>query len=902
MQTLQKLNTSLAGRYAIEREIGAGGMATVYLARDIRHARPVALKVLSPELGAVIGVERFLAEIRVTAYLQHPNLLPLFDSGEVDGLPYYVMPFVDGESLRARLAREKQLPIDEAIRIAVSVAGALEYAHRHGVIHRDLKPENILLQSGQAVVADFGIALALSIAGGARVTQTGLSLGTPQYMSPEQATGERDLDARTDIHSLGAVLYEMLSGEPPYTGATAQVIIAKLLTDRPRRVSLLRATVPAHVEAALDCALAKLPADRFATAREFAEAISGSRVVPPTLGATAEAAPSASRRSSRMTVVLPWAVAALAVVFAVWASRPQQAAPLSQARFRLMLGDASRIHTDVPRTVIGIAPDGSTIAYVGNVEGERRLFVRRLDELQAREIPGSLNARDPRFSPDGKWIGFIRGAVSGNVLCKVAVAGGPPIALLDSVGSYSWGDDDVIVVHRLGPAGGLLRITAAGGTAHPVVRPDSTSRPRVVYHAPHLLPGSRIAIATRQQGQNLESRELVAVHIDDGSIAPLGLRGSNAMYVPTGHLLFSKGDGSIAAVPFDARSLRVTGGEVPVLANVLTKPLPDGAADIAISKNGTLVYLESPIHPQLVLVDRKGRPRPVREQRDEYAFPRFSPDGKRIAMTIERGLASDIWILDLTSSALSRLTSQGKSGFPEWTADGRRIVWTSNPRSAPQGSTQRGDSSAQVWQLFAQPWDGTGAADLLADSLRLADISPTGDFFVAVSRTPDRLADIVMVRRDSPSARRLLASSPAQDWMPDISPDGRWLAYVSNESGQGQVYVQPTNGTGVRRQISVGDGREPRWSRSGREVFYRDRTRMLTATLKFEPELSVARRETLFVDTFLRDAGVLSANYDVASDDQHFIMLSPSLHEEPAIIVFGWFDELREKMKSSVRR
>jgi len=230
MDAITQLKESLSDRYEIEREIGAGGMATVYLARDIRHDRHVALKLLNPDLGAVLGVERFLAEIRVTANLQHPNLLPLFDSGAADGLLFYVMPFVEGESLRARLEREKQLPIDEAIRISVAIANALDYAHSHGVIHRDLKPENILLQAGQPVIADFGIALAVSKAGGNRITQTGLSLGTPQYMSPEQATGDRVIDGRSDIYSLGAVTYEMLTGDAPHTGSTSQAIIARMLT------------------------------------------------------------------------------------------------------------------------------------------------------------------------------------------------------------------------------------------------------------------------------------------------------------------------------------------------------------------------------------------------------------------------------------------------------------------------------------------------------------------------------------------------------------------------------------------------------------------------------------------------------------------------------------------------
>src|SRR4051812_18297747 len=281
-----RLGTALEGRYTVDREVGRGGMATVYLARDLRHNRRVALKVLNPELGAVLGVERFLAEIEVTANLQHPNLLPLFDSGTADGLLFYVMPFVEGESLRARLGREQQLPVEEAVRIAVAIAAALDYAHAHGVIHRDLKPENILLQAGQPVIADFGIALAVSNAGGARVTQTGLSLGTPQYMSPEQATGDRVIDGRTDIYSLAAMTYEMLAGEPPHSGTSAQAIIAKLMTTDPQPVRVLRPSVPAHVAMAVEQALAKLPADRFASAKDFAAALTNP-------GFTTTSAPSA---------------------------------------------------------------------------------------------------------------------------------------------------------------------------------------------------------------------------------------------------------------------------------------------------------------------------------------------------------------------------------------------------------------------------------------------------------------------------------------------------------------------------------------------------------------------------------------------------------------------------------
>src|SRR5881409_3724244 len=313
-----RLTAALAGRYAIERELGAGGMATVYLARDLKHDREVGLKVLRPELAAVLGAARFLQEIRISARLDHPHILTLIDSGESEGFVWYVLPYVRGESLRNKLTREQQLSIEETVRIATQVASALDYAHRHGVIHRDIKPENILLHEGEAVVADFGIALAVREAGGQRLTETGLSLGTPQYMSPEQATGGRELDARSDVYSLAAVVYEMLTGEPPHTGPTVQAVIAKLLTERPTRIRTVRDTVPEGIDAAVAKALSKVPADRFGSAAEFAAAL-----------AVPGAGPSAGWRRRRVAVAASIAgavaLAALAVLWHPW-RRPARSA------------------------------------------------------------------------------------------------------------------------------------------------------------------------------------------------------------------------------------------------------------------------------------------------------------------------------------------------------------------------------------------------------------------------------------------------------------------------------------------------------------------------------------------------------------------------------------------------
>jgi serine/threonine-protein kinase len=332
-ELLSRLQSALVDRYRLDREIGAGGMATVYLAQDVRHDRQVALKVLRPELAAVIGAERFLAEIKLTANLQHPHILPLFDSGEADGYLFYVMPFVEGETLRDRLNRDKQLPVAEAVRITIEVASALDYAHRRGVVHRDIKPENILLHDGQALVADFGIALAASKAGGSRMTETGMSLGTPHYMSPEQAMGEREITARSDVYALGCVLYEMLTAEPPFTGATAQAVVARVVTESPRALVPQRHTIPRHVEAAVLTALEKLPADRFATAAEFADALkdknfASSVSLEPAAAAGAAQPTAGGRRRPGPVVMVLAAALAVATAAALWGWLRPAAAPL----------------------------------------------------------------------------------------------------------------------------------------------------------------------------------------------------------------------------------------------------------------------------------------------------------------------------------------------------------------------------------------------------------------------------------------------------------------------------------------------------------------------------------------------------------------------------------------------
>jgi len=394
--TADQVREALRDRYLLERELGQGGMATVYLAHDLKHDRDVALKILRPELAAVLGRERFLAEIRLTAKLDHPHILTLIDSGESNGLLWYVVPFIRGESLRQKLQRDKQLGVEEALAITKQVAGALEYAHRHGVIHRDLKPENILLHEGEAMLADFGIALAVKEAAGNRLTETGLSLGTPQYMSPEQATGDRQLDSRSDVYSLGAVLYEMLAGEPPHTGATVQAVIAKLMTERPTRLKTIRDTVPEGVDAAVARALAKVPADRFASADAFVTALARPELPTRQLPI--------SRPGSRGA---RWAAAGalivLGVLVIVYVSRPRSRPPAPDYR-RVQLTTSGNALTPV------LSPDGSQVAYASRECSEERacvwsIVVRETATGVERPIIGDLTeASIRRWSPNGLWL------------------------------------------------------------------------------------------------------------------------------------------------------------------------------------------------------------------------------------------------------------------------------------------------------------------------------------------------------------------------------------------------------------------------------------------------------------------------------------------------------------------
>ncbi|HYW30865.1 MAG TPA: protein kinase, partial [Gemmatimonas sp.] len=759
------LSTALADRYRIVRQLGEGGMATVYLAADLKHDRQVALKVLRPELGVVLGADRFLQEIKTTARLQHPHILPLYDSGSTapadgstTGLLYYVMPFVEGETLRDKLDREQQLGVDEAVRIATEVAGALQHAHDQGVIHRDIKPENILLRDGRAFVADFGIALAVSAAAGGRMTETGLSLGTPHYMSPEQATADTHITNRSDIFSLGSVLYEALTGEPPHTGPTTQAIILKIVADVARPVRELRKAVPPHVGAAVAMALEKVPADRFDSAKAFADALHDPKFTwPVATSTTAGAARVATARRIAVPALLAATLLASALAVGAW-MRPAPTTPI--ARNVTTLGAPGALDGITFGTEAALSPDGGSLVFRSPLTGPGQLYIKRRDDVVAQPLAGTEGGSGPFFSPDGAWIGF----VAQGQLRRIPSAGGTALTLEDSVpAEYSrgaWLEDGSIIYYDQ-PARTLQRLRS-GDTKSKVIVSREALDGRFPW-LPSPLPSSRGVLFTAHLTQCVGpvSCRPSRVYVYDASRDTVRVLFEDAIgvwHVPTGHVLYLTSAGTLMAAPWDNSSLTTTGRAVPVMDGIQ-------APGFLVANDGTAYYLlgrsefaPGPVpNAAAVWVDRTGKIEPVDStwqvntgggyvglMQTDWGIA-LSPDGRRIALTLLTELGTDIWIKQLPSGPVTRLTQYaGMDRSPAWTADGRTISFVSD-RPTGTGATGKA-ASFNRWEQAA---DGTGEPRL------------------ATQPALDSLA------------RRFAAGSEVSGAV--LSPDARWIAYVSNE-------------------------------------------------------------------------------------------------------------------------
>ncbi len=858
MDTMSHLTSALDGRYTLEREIGRGGMATVYLARDVRHQRQVALKVLDPELGAVLGGERFLSEIRVTANLQHPNLLPLFDSGEANGLLFYVMPFVEGETLRARLDRDKQLPIDEAVRIAVAVANAVQYAHTHGVIHRDLKPENILLHAGQPVVADFGIALAVSNAGGNRITQTGLSLGTPQYMSPEQATGDRTVDGRSDIYSLGAVTYEMLTGEPPHTGNTAQAIIAKLMTDDVRPLTLLRRTVPPHVDSAVRHALERLPADRPATAHEFAEALQGRA------SAATMSQPAAVRRGERRTIAsrlrdpVALVLAALLVVAVTVPRVGRSPGKLTVSSLLppqdLDFSEAASFGT--------LAPDGRRFAFVTlGARGETKLWIRRLDTLGATPLVGTEGARVPFWSPDGKSVGYFLGD---SLFISDVIGSAPRLlcAVPQALGA-DWGGGNVIVIAT---TSGIFQ-GSPGNTS--CVRRIKLEGEVASYRHPSLMhDGRHVLFSVHSHVAQILAGDLETGHIQivlDQAIDPT-IIGSTLVYGEIG----TEGKTKLLAQRFDAKTLRVTGSAVPIAGPVRAS---EGIYAYSVRENA-LVFLPGLGDNGEILTDRLGRP----------------IDTIRAAGIWMHARAREHqWIAHTSGDAMGKFDIATHTENP--IGEGRNApVWSPHDSILAAEECARPRCSVGGTRLSDGHHVVLAALDsgvLIWPSSLSADVR-----YIVGTRMREFTAhstQIWLIDVAAHKATPLLTPSYAV-LEPSISPDGRWLAYRSQETGHDEVVVRPFLRDGPAQRISLTGGRLPYWRADGRELLFQDPDgRVMSVDVQLQPSLTLGNPHALFTaPSWTRHLFFdIGTSYGMSADAQQFTARMTAT-SATAVLVQNW--------------
>jgi Tol biopolymer transport system component/tRNA A-37 threonylcarbamoyl transferase component Bud32 len=887
-ELLSRLQSALADRYRLEREVGAGGMATVYLAQDIRHARRVALKVLRPELAAVIGAERFLAEIQLTANLQHPHILPLFDSGEADSYLFYVMPFIEGETLRDRLTREKQLAVPDAIRIAEEVAAALDYAHRHGVVHRDIKPENILLHDGSALVADFGIALAASKAGGARMTETGMSLGTPHYMSPEQAMGEREITARSDVYALGCVLYEMLTGEPPFTGATAQAVVARVVTEAPRPLQAQRHTIPAHVEAAVLTALEKLPADRFASAADFAAALRNksyaTTAVVPAGGAPA--AKTAGRRDRRLAMAL--GVAGVAVAAALWGwLRPAPHEPLTQFSLALRKSEEMVPPPTAGGGRIALSPDGRELVFAGPGDGGGRLWLRRLDQLTSTPIAGTEGGYSPFFSPDGRQVGFIK---NGGSLRIASLDGTPTVTLIDTANTVSadWSSDGWIYVEG---GAGIIRVRPTGGPVEPVYA-VSKERHEIGAEFLNALPDGGLLYRLRYGGKGQDDFQIAAMKVPGGAPKIL-TRGVFARYAPSGQLLVVTADGKLLSVPFNASKLQLTGTPVALLEGIGVRA-GGFSIDLAISRSGTLAYTTgSAIGARRpVWVTREGQASLVDPGWDPQGIIdaiALSPDEKMLAVSLSRNGKRDIWVKALPSGPFSRITfGDTGSARPTWAPDGRSLLYVLDR------------TASGVGPIYEHRADGTGNATLLyRGAMDAGQLVPSRDGQWIIFRTAQSTGPVGIygLRRGDTSATPLVTTG-GNSLYPALSPDQRWLAYASDESGAMEIYVRPFPATSTARwQVSTAGGTQPAWSRSGRQLYYvNGKNELVTAEIRPGATFAVGEQRTLFsLGPFLQLGPIPS--YQVGADDKRFLMLreGDSSQETELIVALHWLDGLKGK-------
>jgi serine/threonine-protein kinase len=887
-------------------------MGQVFRARDTKLDRDVAIKIL-PEAFAhdADRLARFTREAKTLASLNHPNIAGIYGLEESGGITALVMELVDGDDLSQRIAKSA-IPIDEALPIAKQIAEALEAAHEQGIIHRDLKPANVKVRpDGTVKVLDFGLAKAFEPGGTSaqatmsptlsiHATQAGVILGTAAYMSPEQAAGKA-VDKRSDLWAFGVVLTEMLTGRQVFAGETVSHVLASVLKDEPDWTTLPPNT-PAPIRRLLRRCLVKDRKRRFADAADATLEIDDALT---TAGAESPVRDATASRPPIPTVLWALAAGALAAAAAALATsalmRPAPPPAVQTSRFVVTPPAAQALAVSGFNRDLAISPDGSHLVYMAGAQAQ--LMVRAIDRLDAEALPGIISGYAPFLSPDGRWIGFFTTG-AGTEMKKVSITGGSPVPLCRIKGrafGASWGDDDTIVFATNDPSTGLLRVSARGGEPKVLTTPDP-AKGEDDHLFPSVLPGGRGVLFTITATGGNADAQIAVLDLQTARQTTLIRGASHADYVHTGHVIYAM-TGTLRAVRFDLATLTLRGDPVPVVEQVQT--LATGAANFSVSRNGTLVYVPNGTgvatgtSRSLVWVTRRGSEESIPAPARAYFHPRLSPDGKRLALAIQ-DQELDIWTWDFARRALERMTFGPASElFPVWTPDGGSLLF---------GSSRTGGG------IYRQRADMPGAVEQLTTSLgglRVGaphSLSPDGRQLV-VTQVSSKGRDLFLLTVDgftphvagAGQAQPLLQLPFASVMNGEISPDGRWLAYQSNESNQDEIYVRPFPAVGDGRwPISTGGGTQPLWAPNGRELFYRHGNSLLSVPVETTRTFSAGTPTTVFEGPYFSPpAGLAGRTYDVSRDGQRFLMIKDAPAGDPnaaaasIVVVLNWTEELK---------
>jgi serine/threonine protein kinase len=880
--------------YTVLQKLGEGGMGVVYKALDTALARPVALKFLPTHLAASEQDKaRFLQEAKAASAINHPNICTIYSVEEYEGRLFITMEYVDGQTLRERLRSlgGSPMPLTQALDIGIQTADALAAALERGIVHRDIKPENIMIRKdGVVQIMDFGIA---KLRGISRLTREGTTFGTTGYMSPEQVQGH-DVDHRSDVFSLGIVLYEMFTGQVPFKGIHETAIHYEIVNVNASPMATVTPGIPPGLDSiVLEC-LAKDVAERYQSAAETAKDLRRFRRDTSGQHATHSIASRpvqtpfepGSRAGEKRKLFLPWVVSGILACLALvsyWAPWRQARTHPAVTRFDITFPlDQELALSQGP--AVTISPDGSEIVLVRGDE----LYLRRLDRFDAIPLPGTEGGNCPFFSPDGRWIGFFSGAK----MKKISVDGGPVFSIADAGNprGAAWGTGGSIVFSP-DAAAGLMKVADGGGPVVQLTIPDTSANERC-HRWPHFLPDGRtvvFTIGTRDYVDYYEDAAIDAVNIETGKRTGLIKGGSTATYSTTGHLVYTH-SGTVYAVGFDADRLAVLRNAMPIVQGV-DGDATTGAMHIGLAGNGTLVYVPGQMEGglcHLSFVDMHGRSVNLPAPPHPYAGPKVSPDGRRIAVVLATGGAYDIWIYDIARNTLTRITFGGSNRTPVWSPDSKRVAYWSGDKES----------------IFSSSADGSGTPEILFTTSRhryFVDAwSRDGRFLILDSQSGGaNYTDIVLLSLDNNRTLQPFIDDQFDTRLADLSPDGRWIAYVSNESGIYQVYVQPFPGHGGKWQVSAEGGTEPHWSPDGHKLYYRNRGELYVVSVGTQASFTVSRPQVL-LDRYrplINDTGI---TFDATTDGQHIVTTLPVSGDslQRVAIVLNWGEELKAMTKN----